>query len=427
MKQERLKEGQFYHIYNRGNNRRDLFLEPAHYEHFLALYDKFISPVAETLAWVLMPNHFHMVVRIKENVVYKYSNPYQFNAVRSIDADPEGTGRLPNEATKGDLSACTTPDNVGPKGKNEKGGDSFNADRSGDAVRLTNETTGRDLSASASWRTGNIEQKVISNSWFEEHKWETVEMELFNDAGKPKKPVPHRHFGHLFNAYARYFNKRTDGKGNLFERPFKRKLIHNEDYLKQVILYVHSNPIHHGFCNHLLEYPWSSYITCVSKKPTKLKRGSVLKLFNELDNFKEHHNQQINLEKIEKYLKLDEVDNTTELANSFNADRSKDAVRLQDKTTKGDLTASAGWRTGNVERKLVGDEVQNPLNAVRSIDADPEGTGRLTKEVTEADLTASARPVNVGKVTAQDTRRLGDRLGNTLGDKQTKTNLKKMN
>lgn|SRR5690554_2029419 len=113
MKQERLKEGQFYHIYNRGNNRRDLFLEPAHYEHFLALYDKFISPVAETLAWVLMPNHFHMVVRIKENVVYKYSNPYQFNAVRSIDADPEGTGRLPNEATKGDLSACTTPDNVG--------------------------------------------------------------------------------------------------------------------------------------------------------------------------------------------------------------------------------------------------------------------------------------------------------------------------
>ena len=76
-----LKEGIFYHIYNRGINSCNLFREPDNYEHFLELYDKYISPVAETFAWVLMPNHFHLLVRVKEDVVYKYSN-----ADRSIDA-----------------------------------------------------------------------------------------------------------------------------------------------------------------------------------------------------------------------------------------------------------------------------------------------------------------------------------------------------
>lgn len=35
--------------------------------------------------------------------------------------------------------------------------------------------------------------------------------------------------------------------GSLFEQPFKRKIIENEWYLKQVILYVHNNPVHHRF------------------------------------------------------------------------------------------------------------------------------------------------------------------------------------
>lgn len=75
--------GNFYHIYNRGIDSCDLFRDNDNYEYFLGLYDKFISPVADTYAWVLMRNHFHFLVRIKENVVYKYSNN---NADRSNDA-----------------------------------------------------------------------------------------------------------------------------------------------------------------------------------------------------------------------------------------------------------------------------------------------------------------------------------------------------
>ncbi|HNX55347.1 MAG TPA: hypothetical protein PLG33_00785 [Prolixibacteraceae bacterium] len=63
---EPLNYGNFYHIYNRGIDSCNLFTEPDNYEYFLSLYDKYISPVADTYAWVLMPNHFHFLVRLKE-------------------------------------------------------------------------------------------------------------------------------------------------------------------------------------------------------------------------------------------------------------------------------------------------------------------------------------------------------------------------
>ena len=71
---EPLIGGNFYHIYNRGIDRCDIFRDNDSYKYFLGLYDKFISHVADTYAWVLMKNHFHFLVRIKENLVYKYSN-----------------------------------------------------------------------------------------------------------------------------------------------------------------------------------------------------------------------------------------------------------------------------------------------------------------------------------------------------------------
>ena len=61
-----LTYGKFYHIYNRGINGCNLFEGKDNYEYFLNLYDKHVSPVVDTFAWVLMKNHFHLLVRIKE-------------------------------------------------------------------------------------------------------------------------------------------------------------------------------------------------------------------------------------------------------------------------------------------------------------------------------------------------------------------------
>lgn len=198
-----LDPGDFYHLYNHAVGGRNLFSEADNYDYFLHLYDKYISPVADTYAWALMPNHFHLLVRIRAEVCYKHSNvdgsidAAKFNAIKWQTMN---------------LSACETPDNV-------------------------------------------------------------------------NRPKPEKHFSHLFNAYARHINLKYKKRGAMFERPFKRKRIDDEEYLKRLVLYIHNNPVHHGFCKHPLEYPWTSYHTCASDKVTKLLRPQVFDWFGGKENF----------------------------------------------------------------------------------------------------------------------------------------------
>ena len=60
-----LEYGQYYHIYNRGNNGENLFFQERNYHHFLKLYARHVVPVADTHAYCLLRNHFHVLVRIK--------------------------------------------------------------------------------------------------------------------------------------------------------------------------------------------------------------------------------------------------------------------------------------------------------------------------------------------------------------------------
>lgn len=62
-----LERGQYYHIYNRGNNGENIFIEERNYSYFLDLYAKYIEPIADTFAYVLLRNHFHLLVRIKDS------------------------------------------------------------------------------------------------------------------------------------------------------------------------------------------------------------------------------------------------------------------------------------------------------------------------------------------------------------------------
>lgn len=201
MKNDNLEYGEFYHIYNHAVGNRDLFKCQENYEYFLSLYDKYISPIAETFAWVLMPNHFHFLVKIKEK-----SN--------ILDSDLTGFENLSG-----------------------------------------------------------------------------------------LKPL-HQYFSNLFNAYTKAYNIFHETSGTLFERPFKRKLIDNKNYLKKVVLYIHNNPVHHHFCEHAMEYPWSSYLTCVSEKSTKLKRNEIINWFNDANNFKSKHNEKIDFADFDDWLDI---------------------------------------------------------------------------------------------------------------------------
>ena len=210
MKNTVLEYGRFYHIYNRGINGCNLFREADNYEYFLHLYDKYILPVAETYAWVLMKNHFHLLVKIKRE-----------EEIRSFFQNLEGFRNL-----------------QGLKNRNR------------------------------------INQQ----------------------------------FSNLFNAYTKAVNKRFHRTGSLFEHPFRRIPVTTNNHLKYLVYYIHHNPIHHGFCEHFLDYPWSSYLTMISPKQTKLCRAEVLDWFNDKRNLMKYHSA----EQIEKYneLKIDRLNDS---------------------------------------------------------------------------------------------------------------------
>jgi putative transposase len=64
----------YYHIYNRGVNRENIFIEERNYDLFLKLYEKHLAPVTNLFAYCMLRNHFHVSLRVKseeEIILYK--------------------------------------------------------------------------------------------------------------------------------------------------------------------------------------------------------------------------------------------------------------------------------------------------------------------------------------------------------------------
>ncbi len=60
-------QGEFYHVYNRGNNRQVIFFGQRNYLFFLKKVKEQLLPVSEIIAYCLMPNHFHFLLKATEN------------------------------------------------------------------------------------------------------------------------------------------------------------------------------------------------------------------------------------------------------------------------------------------------------------------------------------------------------------------------
>jgi putative transposase len=63
-----LQTGIIYHIYNRGVNSETIFREKRNYTYFISLYSRHIQPVADTYAFCLLPNHFHLLIEVKQDL-----------------------------------------------------------------------------------------------------------------------------------------------------------------------------------------------------------------------------------------------------------------------------------------------------------------------------------------------------------------------
>jgi hypothetical protein len=62
--------------------------------------------------------------------------------------------------------------------------------------------------------------------------------------------------------------------------------------------------VHHGFCEHPVEYTWSSYLGSISAKLSPLKLDDAMTWFDNEDNYKQTHDSEINIKWIEDVLKI---------------------------------------------------------------------------------------------------------------------------
>ncbi|MFH1320259.1 MAG: hypothetical protein ABII90_06340 [Bacteroidota bacterium] len=78
-----LEPDKYYQIYNHANGNDDIFINESNYHYFLKKYAEYINPVTDTFAYCLMPNHFHFLIRLKEEkklkeyFVKKYTRRYE--------------------------------------------------------------------------------------------------------------------------------------------------------------------------------------------------------------------------------------------------------------------------------------------------------------------------------------------------------------
>jgi REP element-mobilizing transposase RayT len=167
--------GEYYHIYNRGNNKNDIFLDDQDFNYFVSKVRQNLFPEENTkfrsqplpkgtfslIAYCLMPNHFHLLIRQNTN--------------------------LPT--SKLILRICTS--------------------------------------------------------------------------------------------YSKYFNKKYEKVGHLFQDQFKQVLIDDNNYLRWLSAYIHQNPKVAGLTEKPSEYRWSSYQEFVGDRGSNLcEKEIILDQFN---------------------------------------------------------------------------------------------------------------------------------------------------
>jgi REP element-mobilizing transposase RayT len=185
----------FYHFFSRAVGSEKLFKEEENYRYFLEKMNEHLTSVCEIWAYCLIPNHFHLLVRIK----------------------PEIDIWLAFESKK---------------------------------------------------KLKEFHQDLVSNFVLEQ-------------------------FSNFLNSYTKSINKRYKRKGGLFMNYLRRVEIAKDSQLTSALFYVHKNPVHHGLVKQIGSWKWSSYLSFLSDRPTKLEREYVLDWFGGKEGFLKFHSQPI--------------------------------------------------------------------------------------------------------------------------------------
>jgi REP element-mobilizing transposase RayT len=83
-----------YHIYNRGNNKEPLFYTESNYNYFIERYYYYLKDQVHTYAYCLLPNHFHILIRVRSQEVSSYFQRFFQSYAVSINKQENRSGSL---------------------------------------------------------------------------------------------------------------------------------------------------------------------------------------------------------------------------------------------------------------------------------------------------------------------------------------------
>ncbi len=174
-------ENQIYHVYNRCNGYEPIFRNFGNYDHFLRKYHEYLDPYWETLTYCLMPTHFHVMIKVKN--------------------------QPPEKSPASDF--C---------------------------------------------------------------------IKAYSD---------------FCNSYVQAFNKQHSRKGSLFMRNFKRKVVPDEIYQRQLICYIHNNPVKDGYVKTPQEWHHSSFHELNQMNGEEARQNQIIQRFGTKDDFVHAHVAEI--------------------------------------------------------------------------------------------------------------------------------------
>jgi len=90
-----LEPDYIYHIYNRGANKEDIFFSERNYQYFIERMYQYLSPRSKIIAYCLMPNHFHLLVKVKSSDFTKLSlQLFLMSYSKAINSERDRVGSL---------------------------------------------------------------------------------------------------------------------------------------------------------------------------------------------------------------------------------------------------------------------------------------------------------------------------------------------
>lgn len=87
--------GSIYHIYNRGVNKGLIFFNEKNYRYYIYKMAYYFQEKASILAYCLMPNHFHLLIKVIEpDFIKRGLQPFMIAYTRALNNEQDRVGPL---------------------------------------------------------------------------------------------------------------------------------------------------------------------------------------------------------------------------------------------------------------------------------------------------------------------------------------------